>query len=808
MTNAPIYKSQIGDRPVGQTSLRNYDTKESFGSEVGDAMKSVGAAALEVRSALQLRDELAGETRVREGRERLRENTRTAVGDAANATGLNAKVAGEKALERLERMRQEEAAKFTNPREREKFLQDTEALAMSRADDIYKNMTAQEKQATIDGYQAGVTGYQEDALDHFNDDAKFEEDLASAVAEQERLGALTGVAPETMERANEALVMETLSQRAVLMAASDPEAAAQYIENEERLSATEKQKVKDLLAPAVQGARVESWMSQFIKTGSGGSSGSFLETTMTRESGGNPNAQNALSSAGGLFQYTDGTWKQSVAAASASGALPPEFAGMSQSELVAAKMNPDLQMAVMKYDEVRYEQLIEATGAPINNVNKYLLHHFGMGAGPAILRELQANPGASVASVYKAIGADWSGVVSANPGVSYNMTVSELHAYAGRHIGEGGATVEFDFGAAYSFAQTIADPKDRAAFLAQVEQREATEAARKRATSGAVIDDASERYFTTGDSTLTLQEQIALGIDGTNVFREMVSRNETGKLVTDPEVYGMLRDMQLSQDLATRKDFAAEGSIEMYRDRLSAADYRALSDARSAARGELEGIAITEDQIAKNPALAVPVKSEDRTAIGRHLDRVGVKGGEKNAQERAKAEYQMELRLQQQKIDFWNENKREPTTPEIDDMIYAQTLNITPDTMFGGPKMLFQYSDLQDGETPKPFIEYDDVPAEARAELTRKLSVALGRTPTPEEVAQAFVNRTLIRGQEAPVPLDSMELPVAAFVYGNMMGMSEDELRMHWETYVNDVAAGLINPEEEPFASLPTIRPQ
>lgn len=813
MTNAPIYKSQIGDRPVGNTPLRNFDTAASFGSEVGEAMKAVGGAAKDWQVALQVRDELAGDTRVREGRERLRVNTREAVSDAANATGMNAREAGEKALERLERIRQEEAAKFTNPREREKFLADTEALAMSRADDIYKNMSAQEKQATVDGFQAGVAGYQEDALDHFNDDAKFEEDLAKAVTEQERLGAMTGVAPETMERANEALIMETLGQRAMLMAVTDPEAAMQYLENEDRLSAVEKQKVKDLLAPAAQGARIESWMSQFIKTsGSGG--GSFMDTTRTRESGGNPNAQNPLSSAGGLFQYVDKTWNESVILARNAGALPPEYAGLSDAELREKKMDPGLQTAVMAYDEGRYENVLNARGLPINNASKYMLHHFGMGAGAAVLSAAEANPGASAKSVWDANpqwNQSWATVVAANPGLSFNMTVGELKAYGGRHVGEGGATVEFDFAAAYSFAQTITDPKDRAAFIAQVESREATEAARRRAASGAVIDDASERYLTTGDSTLTLQEQIALGIDGTNVFRDMVAKNETGKLVTDHEVYGMLRDMQLSQDLATRRDFAAEGSIEMYRNRLSASDYRALSDARSAVRGELEGIAITEDQIAKNPALAVPVKSEDRAAIGRTLDRLGVKSGEKNAQERAKAEYQMEMRLQQQKITFWNENKREPTQPEIDDMIYAQTLQITDGGggYFGGdPKRLFQFNDLKDGETPKPFIEYDDIPAEERAELTRKLASALGRTPTPDEVAQAFVNRALIKGQEAPAPLDSMDMPVAAFVYGNMMGMSEDELRTFWELYVNDVATGLIDPEIEPFASVPMAAPQ
>jgi hypothetical protein len=159
----------------------------------------------------------------------------------------------------------------------------------------------------------------------------------------------------------------------------------------------------------------------------------------------------------------------------------------------------------------------------------------------------------------------------------------------------------------------------------------------------------------------------------------------------------------------------------------------------------------------------------------------------------------METRLRAQMIDFWQENKREPNEREVDDMIYAQTLQVTPGTMMSDGKMLFQYDTLADGEMPKPFVDYDDVPTAAREELTRKLAVALGRTPTPDEVAQAYVNSTLIKGREAPVPLDSMEMPVEVFVYGNQLGIGEDELRQHWETYVNQVAAGLVDPDEYPF---------
>lgn len=801
MTNAPIYQSRLGDRPVGQTPLRNANTAASYGAGVGEALQSVGGAASRWQEVLDLRNKIEGDTRVRERTESYRARTRDVVAGFKQETGMNAVAQREGTTERLERVRQEEAAKIKNPREREEFLRATSDIAMGRADDITNQASAESRKAATDSLKATTSGYQEDALDHYNDPDKFEDNLAKAVASQAELAALTGVPQSVVDRAGEELVMETLTQRAVLMAASDPEAAMQYIESEDRLSAEKKQAVKDLLAPAVQGDRIDRWMSQFMKTGGGG--GSFMDTTRSRESNGNPNAQNPNSTAGGLYQYIDETWDESVALAASAGALPPEYAGMSVSELRAAKMDPELQTAVMAFDEKRYEDVIRASGGEVTNQNKYLMHHFGMGAGGAILRTMQTNPGKAVADIYRENGWNWDAVVSANPGVSYNMTAGELMAYTGAHIGEGGG-VQFDFAGAYSFAQTIEDPADRAAFVAQVEAREATEAKRRRAETGQVLDEASQRYLETGNGELSMGEQLKLGLDGTNTFREMVARNESGKLVTDMSTFSVLTQMANSPDPNVRRQFAEEGSIEPYMSRLSQQDYRAFTEQRALVRAELEGVAITDAQKEQNPALAVPVKPEHRTNIGRHLDRVGVKGGEKNAEKRALAEYQMETRLRQQMIDFYRAEKREPTEAEVDDMIYAQTLQIAPGGVFGSPAMMFQFDSLPDGAVAQPAIEYDSIPATARVEVTQRLATVLGRTPTPEEVAQAYVNSTLIKGQLAPVPLDTLEVPVEVFVYGNQLGIAEDELRMHWETYVNRVAAGEIDPNEYPFVPAPT----
>ena len=804
MTNAPVYKSQVGNRPVNQKMLVNSQDAASFGGEIGRAMQSVKPATDNVVSAMALRDQIEGDTRVREGEEAFRSRSRDAIrgpGGYMSATGTQANGDTQKeTTDRLERVRQEEAAKL-NPRDREAFLARTSNYVIAQGDQIAEHTSQQQRQAAIDARTASVTSAQEDALDRFNVDADFEKSLSVAVNEQTELALLQGMPQEVIDRANEELVMDTLTQRAVLMADQNPEAAAQYIAEEARLSETQKAKLNETLKPLVQEHRVNKWLSQF--TVKGATSG-FVNSTAQRESGNGANRQNPNSSAGGMYGYLDSTWNTSLAAAKAAGALPPGYEDKTLAEMQGLKNDDVLATAVMQYDESRYSSAIEATGAPVNDVNKYMLHHFGMGAGPAVLRTLQTNPGASVSSVYAANGWDWNAVVAANPGVSQNMTVGELHAYAGAHIGQsgsvGGAVVQFDFARAYSFAQTIADPADRAAFLSTVEAREATEAARQRAARGQIVDEASTRYFETGQSNLTMGQQIALGIDGTSAFRDMVTKNETGKLTTDVTVYGLLTEMSSSSNPQTRKDFAAPGSIEPYINKLSKDDYRTMVERRALMRSELEGVALTDAQKLANPAMAVPVKPEHRTTIGRHLDRVGVKSGEKTAETRAKAEYDMEVRLRQQMIDFYRAEKREPSEAEVDDMLYAQTLQVTPGGMTSSPTLLFQSESMADGEKIDPQIEYENIPTAAREETTRRLSVVLGRTPTPEEVSAAYVNSTLIKGKLSPEPLDSVDIPMDVYTYGvGFLGMSDEELRGHWENYVNQVAAGIIDPVAEPF---------
>jgi hypothetical protein len=810
MTNAPVYKSQIGDRPVAQVSFRNAVTPESEGAGVGAALRGVQGATESWQVVLAARDELERDARVRTATETFRANAREVVagpGGFMSQTG-EAAMGGQReaAMDRLERSRNEVAATLP-PREREAFMARTADYVVGQGDRMAEHESQQSREAIVTARNATITGLTEDALDQWDKPEVFEANLAEAVREQNDLAALQGIPPEAAARAAEELVMQTLTQKAVLMALDDPEAAMQFIENEPRLTEQAKAKITETLGPAVQQHRVDSYMSQFIVTGS---TSGFVASTAQRESGGGANRQNPNSSAGGLYGYLDSTWQTSLAAAQAAGALPPEYAGKPLAELQGLKNDDVLATAVMSFDEQRYERAIAATGAPVNDVSKYMLHHFGFGAGPAMLSAMQTNPGASAKSVYDANGWNWDAVVKANPGVSYDMTVGEVYAYSGAHIGQGGGTpgqgiVQFDFAGAYAFAQTIEDPATRDAFLKQVEAREATEAKRRQAASGQVIDAATTRYFETGDANLTLAEQLTLGLSGSTAFRNMVTADQSGKLVTDMGTYSLLMEMAASTDAKRRAEFAAEGSVEKFIDKLSKDDYRAFVTERARVRAELEGVRLTSEQLERNPAMAVPVKDEHRKIIGRHLDRVGVASGADNAAPRAQAEYNMEVRLRQQMIDFWTTNKRAPTEEEVDDMLYAQTLPVSPGGTFGAaPTLMFQFDTLPDGAIPDPQVTYEAIPAQERAQLTSRLATVLGRTPTPEEVSAAYVNGRLVRGQLSPEPLDSMEVPMEVYTYGvGFLGMSEDELRLHWENYVNGVAAGVIDPDKTPFIPAP-----
>ncbi len=145
----------------------------------------------------------------------------------------------------------------------------------------------------------------------------------------------------------------------------------------------------------------------------------LLDSIISAESGGNPNARNPNSSASGLGQFIDSTWLATIRQAR------PDLAGKTDAELLALKTDPALSREMTEAYANQNQAILTKAGVPVTDGNTYLAHFAGPGGA---VKVLQADPGASVADI---LG---PGVVKANPFLA-NMTAADLQAWASKKVG-------------------------------------------------------------------------------------------------------------------------------------------------------------------------------------------------------------------------------------------------------------------------------------------------------------------------------------------------------------------------------------
>lgn len=792
--NTSVYQSRVAPREEVQTMVRVGTTPESFGSRVGAALENVGQAAQNIDRVMSMKRAIDSDTNVRERVEQYRARTRDV--EARYLTSEGSAALGRARtdyLEQLEEARQQLAAELTSPGEREAFLQNTSAITMTRGDAAARHEAAQGRQANLDARGATVEGFIDDALDNWNDDSAFEFNLERAADETRALAALRGAPPEVTERAVENTVADTVQNRVVLMADRDPAAALTYLREEPRLSATRKLEIEQNLEPLVREQRVARMVNQFVVRGSDTGGGYSGMVAGAESSGGRDMYNRTGSSAQGWFGFTDGTYADVLSEMERAGRLPPALAGMSASERQQTRHDKAISSAVHDFWVEGNTRLLASIGAEATPQNLYTMHHFGRGAGPEIVRLARESPNTPARALYARNGWNWGQVVAQNPGIGEGVTVGELFAYAGRHIGRGAGltnqnTISYDYAAAYDFAQSIEDPDDRAAFLAEVQSREATTTRAEQARRGEVIDRVTEEFIANGTSELSLTDKLLLGREGLTTFQSFVKGYSTGGLQTEPEVYDTLLGMMASQNQQTLSDFAADGSLEKYRAQLTDDDYRYFQGQRARVRGELEGAQLTQEQLARNPSLAVPIKAEHLQAITRRVEQLDVPEGQQTA-----AKGMMERRLRQQMLDFYNENQRAPAEHEVDRMLYAQSMVIQPGGL-GRDMFVFDYDSLADGERVEPIQPYESVPTSERERIAAVLSETLGRAPTREEIAVAYTAHTFAQGQISVDVVGLEEVPPEAYSAGQSRGLDDEEIAELWQLYLVEVLAGRIRP--------------
>lgn len=138
------------------------------------------------------------------------------------------------------------------------------------------------------------------------------------------------------------------------------------------------------------------------------------------ESGGNPNATNPNSSASGVGQFIDSTWLSMIKQ------HRPELAqGMSDSDLLALKSDPQLSKEMTAAYAADNGAILSKAGVPVTPGTTYLAHF----AGPqGAVKVLNSDPNAPVSDVLGAAA------VNANPFLR-GMTAADLQAWANRKMG-------------------------------------------------------------------------------------------------------------------------------------------------------------------------------------------------------------------------------------------------------------------------------------------------------------------------------------------------------------------------------------
>ena len=149
---------------------------------------------------------------------------------------------------------------------------------------------------------------------------------------------------------------------------------------------------------------------------------SYEDRIIMDESGGNTNARNPLSSAGGAGQFLDGTWMEFAAA------HPELFKGMTRDQILAAKFNLELSKKAARWYAEQNTPILTRAGVDPTEANLALSHKYGPGGAIQLLTAYRANPNTPMPAVVS------EDVIKRNPDLA-SRTVGDVVAATERRFG-------------------------------------------------------------------------------------------------------------------------------------------------------------------------------------------------------------------------------------------------------------------------------------------------------------------------------------------------------------------------------------
>jgi hypothetical protein len=163
-------------------------------------------------------------------------------------------------------------------------------------------------------------------------------------------------------------------------------------------------------------------------SGSGSSDTSYLKKVAQVESAGKANAKADTSSAAGLFQFTEGTWKQMTKQMGLNYSLEDRFDPKKAEEVASY------------FTKQQRRQLEKGTGKDASDADMYMAHFLGAGGATKFLNAMQKDPNAPASE-----GAD-DKALQANRSIFYNKegqirTLQEVYNLMSNKINKAGELI-------------------------------------------------------------------------------------------------------------------------------------------------------------------------------------------------------------------------------------------------------------------------------------------------------------------------------------------------------------------------------
>lgn len=771
------YNRQIDNRKAAQTPFRVGTTAASFGAPQGQAMGQVEQGLLTVAEAVDARQAMEADANAREATEGYRDRQRQIMRDPEtgylNQTGANALDARERTLTELEKAR-EEFGKNLDPRARKAYDRSVDGLQSTAKDQAVNHESTQSRNYVTNARQSTIEGFTEDAIANWNDPAAFEGNLQKAVDEQAELAALEGWDDETLRNSQEKLISKSVRDAAVMMADSDPSEVEAFIEeNRGRLTAADEHELDTNMKQMILEQKAQSFVKGYVAPPGSGTSGAgdgstdTYERAMLRaESGGNPNAANPNSSAVGRAQFLSGTYLSEVSKMQAKG-LAPWAAGMSRQELLDTRRNPRYEREVWEFFRAGNQAQIRAVGAEVTATTEYAMHFFGDGAGPAIMRAVQQNPGKPMKAIYDSIGASWARVVRDNRGSGLRMgdTAAQALDWASSKMNDDGSRTDknfFDEGAAIQAAMQIEDPELQNAVIQRIGQISSLQQRQRQAEQQSATETAYDLYLSEGVTELPYTLRQKMGPSGYSSWKTAVEQDMVGIDITDPDTHELLTRMASQEP----QEFA-ELDLSQHYPNLSRADRRDFVQQQEAVRTKIDG----QPGEAKGYGMDFAKAADDTDDIYKAFVEGADKVPSEMTQEDRQRRIEYERRLRQTMLSFYEREQREPTRTEIRDMAMALTMpttfSVQRENAAGqfvlGDKTeegaFFETGSKADNATAEPNVSYDAIPYEDRSRIRAVLQEQNGVPPTEDEVTEYYENERVVRlgGSPTVAPEDVPE---------------------------------------------------